>query len=121
MTPDTSHELSDDPSHPIPRVHAYDTVLALGDGGAYLGIVIAAPLDATARSLRRLREKQKFYLESFYSEFGRKEWGTPKEGKMRIYINVHPSSSQEVFGTLRAFCGEARSRGVEVVITEETP
>lgn len=114
-------DLSDDPNHPIPNVHAYDTVLTLGSGGAYLGIVIAAPLDATMRSLCRLREKQKFYLESFYSEFGREQWGTPKEGKMKIYINIHPSSSKEVFDVLGAFCNEARGRGVEVTITREIP
>src|SRR5205823_4459251 len=89
---DRQRELTDDLMHPIPRVHAYDTVLTLGGGGAYLGMVIAAPLDAGTRSLSRLREKQRFYLDSFYSEFGRKEWGTPKDGKMKIYVSVHPES-----------------------------
>jgi hypothetical protein len=113
--------LADDLTHPVSRVHTYDTVLALGGGGAYLGIVIATPLDASARSLARLQEKQRFYLDSFYSEFGREQWGTPKSGKMKVYVSVHPASSQEAFETLDAFCDQARGRGIEVVISKTTP
>jgi hypothetical protein len=58
-TPDAVYELADDSSHPIPRVYAYDTALTFKGGGAYLGIVIATPLDATSRSLMRLREKRR--------------------------------------------------------------
>jgi hypothetical protein len=115
---DRQPELTDDLMHPIPRVHAYDTVLTFDGGGAYLGMVIAAPLDAGTRSLSRLQEKQRFYLDSFYSEFGRKEWGTPKDGKMKIYVSAHPESSNEAFEVLSTFVREARDRGVEVVITK---
>lgn len=58
--------------------------------------VIAAPLDAGTRSLQRLREKLGVYPDSFHSELGRKQWGTPRDGKMKIYVSVHPASSQEV-------------------------
>ena len=118
---DRQWKLNDDSMHPIPRVHAYDTVLTLGGGGAYLGMVIAAPLDASTRSLSRLQEKQRFYLDSFYSEYGRKEWGTPKDGKMKIYASVHPESSEEAFEMLNTFGREARDRGVEVVIMKSVP
>jgi hypothetical protein len=111
-------ELTDDLTHPIATVHSYDAVLTLGGGGVYLGIVIAAPLDASARSLARLREKQRFYLDSFFSEFGREKWGTPKDGKMKIYVSVHPASSQEAFKILDAFCDEARGRGIEILISK---
>jgi hypothetical protein len=94
---------ADDPAHPISIVHAYDTVLTLGGGGAYLGIVISAPLDASTRSSARLREKLRFYLDSFHSEFGRNEWGTPRDGKMKIYVSVHPASSEETLNILNAF------------------
>jgi hypothetical protein len=118
---DRRWELNDDLMHPIPRVHAYDTMVILGDGGAYLGMVIAAPLDASTRSLSRLREKQRFYLDSFYSEYGRREWGTPKDGKMKIYVSVHPESSEEAFEMLNTFEREARDRGVEVVMMKSIP
>ena len=119
MTEAQPPQFADDLAHPIPCVYAYDTVLTFADGGAYLGIVIAAPLDASIRSLARLREKLSFYLDSFYSAFGRKEWSTPKSGKMKIYVNVHPESSQETFRILDAFDIEASSRGVELVISKE--
>lgn len=69
-TPDASYELADDPGHPIARVFAYDTALTFEGGGAYLGIVIATPLDASSRSLMRLREKEKFYLDSSFPSGG---------------------------------------------------
>lgn len=116
MTETQPSKFPDDLAHPIPRVYTYDTVLTFAGGGAYLGIVIAAPLDASTRSLARLREKLRFYLDSFQSDFGRKEWGTPKPGKMKIYINVHPQSSEETLQILKTFHPEASARGVELVI-----
>lgn len=118
---DNESELADDLAHPIPSVHVYDAVLTMDGGGAYLGIVIAAPLEASARSLARLNEKLRFYLGSFWSEFGHREWGTPKEGKMKIYVRIHPGSSQEVFERLDAFSAEAHGRSVDVVITRLEP
>lgn len=115
---DRESELVGDPAHPIPSVDAFDAVLTMGGGGAYLAIVIAAPLDASARSLRRLNEKLKFYLDNFWSEFGHREWGTPKEGKMKIYVNIHPESNKEVFERLDSFRAEAGCRGVDVIITK---
>lgn len=114
---DTESELADDSKNPIPSVNVYDAVLSIGGGGAYLGIVISTSLDASARSLARLNEKLRFYLDSFWSEFGHREWGTPKEGKMKIYVRIHAGSSQEIFERLDSFGAEARSRGVDVVIT----
>jgi hypothetical protein len=110
--------LKDDALHPIPAVHSYDTVLTFDGGGAYLGIVIATPIDASERSLHRLKEKQRFYLESFYSDYGHEMWNTPKEGKMRIYFKIHPDSSEVVFKLVEGFSEVARSRGVQVVVSE---
>jgi hypothetical protein len=118
---DKDSDLADDPAHPLPSVDVFDAVLTVGGGGASLGMVIAAPLEASTRSLARLNEKLKFYLDSFWSEFGHREWGTPKEGKMKIYVRIHPGSSQEVFERLESFSAEARSRGVDVVTTRIEP
>lgn len=119
MTEAQPPQFPDDLAHPIPCVYAYDTVLTFAGGGAYLGIVIAAPLDASIQSLARLRAKLTFYLDGFYSAFGRKQWSTPKSGKMKIYVNVHPESSEQTFRILDAFDAEASSRGVELVISKE--
>jgi hypothetical protein len=118
---DEESELADDPKHPIPSVQVFDSDLTFDGGGAYLGIAIGTPLDASSRSLARLNEKLRLYLDSFWSELGRQAWGTPKEGKMKIYVHIHPESSQEVFKRLDSFSAEARSRGVDVVITREAP
>jgi hypothetical protein len=110
-------QFADDPTHPIPCVYAYDADLTFAGGGAYLGIVIAAPLDASTRSKARLQEKLRFYLDSFYSEFGHKTWGTPVTGKMKIYVRVHPNSSDETFQVIDAFRTEAaKPRGVDLII-----
>ena len=118
---DRELELADDLTHPIPSVHAYDFALTFAGGGARLLITIATPLDSSARSMARLNEKLRFYLDSFWSEFGHREWGTPKEGKMKIYVSIHLGSSQEVFERLDSFCAEAHSRGVDVEIMRGVP
>ena len=118
---DAESALVDDPAHPLPSVDVFDAVLTMDGGGAYLGLVIATPLEASVVSLARLNEKLRFYLGSFWSEFGQREWGTPKEGKMKIYVRIHPESSQEIFERLEAFSAEACSRGVDVVITRIEP
>src|SRR5436309_5628494 len=97
---DKKLEFTDQPGHPIPCVYTYDAALTFDGGGAYLGIVIATPLGDDPQSLARLKEKLSFYLESLYSEFGRQEWGTPVPGKMKIYVRVHPNSSEETFTIL---------------------
>jgi hypothetical protein len=109
-------DLADDFSHPIRQVHIFDTVLPLQGGGAYIGVVVASPLDDTQRSITRLREKLRFYLENFFTTHGRDVWGTPKAGKMRIYVNIHPDSSTLAFRVLDDFREEALHRGVHVII-----
>jgi hypothetical protein len=113
-------DLADDETHPIPVVHALDTVLTFAGGGAYIGIVIATPLDGSARSLARLAEKQRFYLESFFSASGKDNWNTPREGKMKIYVDIHADSSLEAFALLHDFSRHAQHRGVEVIISTTT-
>jgi hypothetical protein len=116
VSQDDIDELADDFSHPIRQVRVFDTVLPLQGGGAYVGIVIATPLDASKRSILRLKEKSQFYLESFFAVHGREVWGTPKVGKMRIYVNIHPDSSAAAFHELDNFRELARERGVDVLI-----
>jgi hypothetical protein len=109
--------VANDDLHPISNVHVFDTVVTFDGGGAYLGMVISAPLDASARSLARFAEKQRFYLESFFSEHGRREWGTPRENKMKIFVEMHPASSAAAFELLKRFEEETNRRGVELRIS----
>jgi hypothetical protein len=103
-----------DDSHPIANIHSYDSVVKFEGGGAYLGMVVSSPLDQSPRSLSRFAAKQRFYLESFFSEYGKKEWGTPVECKMKIFIRMHPASSASAFESLESFKREAGRHGVEV-------
>jgi len=107
----------DDENNPISFVHRYDTVVTFDGGGAYLGIVIAAPLLSDHRSIARLKEKLRFYLESFFSPFGQQTWQTPREGKMKIYIKIHHDSCPEAFAIMQNFKDVAARRGVELVIS----
>jgi hypothetical protein len=45
---DTESELVDDSAHSISSVNVYDAVLTMEGDGAYLGIVIAAPVDTNS-------------------------------------------------------------------------
>lgn len=120
MVESQTTDLRPDEAHPIPDVYTYDNVVTFDGGGAFLGMVISDPLDGSERSLRRFEEKQRFYLESFFSEYGRREWNTPRAGKMRIYVRIHPDSSPAAFELLRKFESEATGRGVEIRISHAT-
>ena len=72
------------------------------------------------RSVSRLREKQRVYLDSFFSEYGHREWGTPKAGKMKIYMSVPPQSSVEALEIIESFRREAGERGVDVIVSNPT-
>ena len=106
--------LDPDESHAIANVHSYDGVITFEGGGVYLGMVISAPLDESERTLARFAEKQRFYLESFFSEYGKREWGTPRENKMKIFVDIHRRSSAAAFELLKRFELEANGRGVEL-------
>lgn len=119
MTTQLPNELDfrDDESHPIARIYVYDQVVTFDGGGAYLGFVITRPLDSSQYSLARFSEKQRFLLESFFSDYGRTTWGTPRAGKMKIFISLHPDSSPAAFELLRRFEEESKLRGVELRVT----
>jgi len=106
-----------DSDHPISDLTVFDTVLTFDGGGAYLGMVIARPLDASTRSIKRFAEKQRRYLDAFFSEQGQREWGTPKPGKMKIYVRIHPASSPSALAMLHSFEEEASARGIEVKVS----
>jgi hypothetical protein len=110
-----------DPSHPIPHVFAYDVVLTFDGGGAFLGIMIASPLGDDARSRARLNEKLRFYMESFFSDYGKKEWDAPKEGRMKIFVKIHQDSTATSFEVIEEAKVQAARRGIEMIVTKWLP
>jgi hypothetical protein len=107
----------DDESHPIPRVGVIDCTLALEGGGAYYGLVIASPMQSDERSRKRLDRKLQNYINDFLSEQSAKERGTPKIGKMRIYVGIHPASDPEIFSLIESWRERIERNSIELLIT----
>ena len=114
----SEHDLlfADDDSHPIPRVGVIDVVRTFKGGGAYYGLVIATPLESDERSIARLVKKLEGYVSDFFSAESAAAQGTPKPGKMRIYVNVHPDSDPRVFEILREYEPWIRRNGIKLII-----
>src|SRR5262245_15135350 len=107
---------ADDDSHPIPRVGVIDAVTTFKGGGAYYGLVIATPLESDERSIARLVKKLEGYVSDFFSRESAAAQGTPKPGKMRIYVNVHPDSDPRVFEILREYEPGIRDNGIKLIV-----
>jgi hypothetical protein len=108
-----------DDSLPIPRVDVIDAVLTLEGGGAYYGLVIATPLKSDERSIARLVKKLERYVSDFFSPESAAAQGTPKPGKMRIYVNVHPDSDPRVFAILREYEPWIRNNGIKLIVSTD--
>jgi hypothetical protein len=101
MQPEEPDLYADDDSHPIPLLNNVDVVLDL-EGGASYGIVVSEPLTNDVRSRARLIRKLENYVRSFKSEEFRRTHGTPRPGKLRIYVRLHAGSDQALFDLLES-------------------
>ena len=59
--------------------------------------VAAEPMSVDARSRKRPQRKSQNYIDDFFTEESARLRGTPKKGKMRIYVNVRPDSDPKAF------------------------
>jgi len=89
-----------DESHPIPDLTVVDINGVRKDGGSDLVIIIASPLQAEERSLRRLLKKIEVYLGFIQSDQFQKESGTPSPERTKIVVKIHPDSAPEAFELL---------------------
>jgi hypothetical protein len=90
-----------DDSHPIPSLDVIDVNAIKRSGGADQGIVIATPLDASARSIFRLFTKIDGYLNYIASDEFRSECGRPSAETTSIVVDIHPDSTRDIFELLR--------------------
>ena len=90
----------DDPDHPIPSLSGLDFVAKKRAGGADLGIVIAAPLNADERSQRRLIDKLELYLRFIASPEFQAEFGTPDPSNTSVVVTIHTGSHPAIFELL---------------------
>jgi hypothetical protein len=111
-----SNDLDDDDSHPIPRVDAIDFVRTIVGGGAAYGLVIARPLGADKKSRLRLQKKMDGYVEDFFSGESSARQGTPKPGKMWIYVNIHQDSDPLTFEFIRKCEPWLADNGIALIV-----
>lgn len=90
----------DDPNHPVPSIAVLDVVVFRKSGGAELTIVIATPLAADERSLKRLLDKIEGYLGHLQSSEFQAEAIAPHSGNTTINVLIHPASAPEVYDLL---------------------
>lgn len=89
-----------DESHPIPDLEVIDVNGVRKDGGSDLVMIVASPLKADERSLRRLLRKIEVYLNFVQSEQFRAEAGTPAPENTRIIVKINRDSCHEAFDLL---------------------
>jgi hypothetical protein len=104
----------EDQSHPIARLDVIDISGIRRDGGADLAIVIANPLDSSARSVFRLFTKIDGYLNHIASQDFRQECGPPSAETTRIVVDIHRGSSSDVFEILEAAAPWVRARNARL-------
>jgi hypothetical protein len=115
-TAEMSDDFADDDSHPIPKVNVIDVSRNILGGGAAYGLVIARPIGADERSMRRLAMKIESYVEDFFSKESGEARGTPKPGKMWIYVHVHVHSSRRSFDLIKEYEPWIVDNGIKLIV-----
>ena len=89
-----------DEEHPIPDLTVVDVNAVKKGGGSDLIIIVASPLEAEERSLRRLLKKIEVYLAFIQSEQFQDESGRPSPENTKIVVKIHRDSAPEAFDLL---------------------
>ena len=92
---------ADDPRRPLPALHSLDMVGKRRTGGADLVMTVNGPLQADARSQRRLLRKFDIYLSFIASPDFASEFGAPDPATTRIVMRIDPKSDPAVFELLK--------------------
>lgn len=101
----------DDESHPIPYLKTLDIEGDRKDGGLDLVIVIASPLGADERSLKRLVQKLRNYLGVVKDELERCE-----EKSIRIIVDINSESDSRALDYLEGCSNWIWENGAELVV-----
>jgi hypothetical protein len=96
----TDDDYRDDDAHPVPKLGVIDVNTVKKGGGSDLFLVVAKPLPADHRSLKRLLKKVENYLAFIGSDAFRRESGCPTPDNTRIVVKLHPGSAAEAFELL---------------------
>lgn len=110
-----------DEEHPIPNLDVLDINAVKKGGGSDLIVVVASPLQADDRSLKRLRRKLDGYLEFLNSEEFRAESGVPSPDNTQIIVKIHRDSAPEVFELLNRSRDWVRNNAATLVVDSCLP
>ena len=102
---------NDDASHPIPYVNVLDIRGDRKDGGIDLVIVVAPPLKADERSIRRVVQKMRNYLGFAKLEKGNDEWKP-----VRIIVDINADSDEVALKYLSDCSGWVSDNGAELIV-----
>ena len=91
----------DDPSHPIPFMHALDVMSITVGGGADLFIVVASPLMDDQQSQQRLLNKVEAYLHFIGSAEFQTQAGPASASNTQVIVKLHPSSASGIYDLLK--------------------
>jgi len=105
-----------DENHPIPDLGVIDINTVIKGGGSDLIIIVASPLVAEERSLRRLLKKVEVYLGFIQSEQFRAESGDPNPDNTRIIVKIHRESCPEAFELLNKNKGWVLNNNATLVV-----
>ena len=105
----------EDQGHPIPRLDTLDTHLET-DQGAYVGIVIAAPLRDDGISRARLQEKVEVSLSYFQSAEYREKYGAPCRERSRVWISIHRDSDPAMLDLIEHYRAQIEANDMTVVV-----
>jgi len=111
-------EFHDDESSPIPFLDKIDVEVST-DKGAYLGVVIAAPLSGDVSSQNRLLKKLDGYFAHIQSERSKWREGHDTEMLIRLWVYVHPDSAQVIFELLQRCNSWAEEHNVDFKISTD--
>jgi hypothetical protein len=109
-----------DDTHPIPNLEVIDVHLKK-EGGSGLGVVVASPLSADARSIFRLLRKLDVYLETINSSEYQAECGPSTAKTTSIIIRLHPGSDPAVESILGAAASWAEARNASLRVEKIKP
>lgn len=90
----------EDVGHPIPYPGKVDVLTTTKEGSTYYGLVVAAPLQADARSQQRLLKKIEDYISDRHSEASLRRFGKPTAKNTKLKAAIHPGSEPAIFELL---------------------